>query len=86
MKVEHAIVGTRVRSLRDFVGVPLGTEGVIDEDYSTGVMVAWDFPDSPLPSGYREYDGKPAFATSILRDGFDKLTELQFLEVITSGD
>lgn len=75
-------VGTRVRSLIPFSGVPRGTEGVIDEDYGTGVMVAWDLPGSNLPKDYRAYDGVPSIKSRILRDGFDKETELQFLEVI----
>lgn len=86
MTKEQATVGARVRTLRDFCGVPKGTEGVIDENYGSGVMVAWDFRDPalgrPLPSGYARYDGRPAVMTGILRDGFDKDLELQFLEVI----
>ena len=75
-------IGTRVRTTRDFVLVPKGTEGVVDEDYGSGVMVAWDMPDNPLPPGYREWDGKPAVCTGILRDGFDKRLELHWLEVV----
>jgi len=82
MDKREAVVGTRVRSLREFSGVPKGTEGVIDEDYGSGVMVAWDLPDSPLPKGYKAHDGKPAVATGILRDGFDKDQELVFLEKV----
>jgi hypothetical protein len=37
MTKDEAIVGTRVRSLHNFWRVPRGTEGVIDEDYDTGV-------------------------------------------------
>jgi len=79
MKPEDAIIGTRVRSLVDFAGVPAGTEGVIDQDYGSGVMVAWDLPDRPLPPGYRAYDGRPAVRSGLLRDGFDKDGELEFL-------
>ncbi len=75
-------IGQRVRSLVDFAGVPRGTEGVIDEDYGTGITVAWDLPDQPLPPGYRDYDGRPAIQTGMLRDGFDKVRELQFLEAV----
>lgn len=75
-------VGQRVRSLRAFVDVPKGTEGVIDEDYGSGVMVAWDLPDQPLPAGYRVYDGRPAIRSGILRDGFDKTSDLEYLEPI----
>lgn len=80
MTRNEAVVGTRVRSLCDFSGVPKGTEGVIDEDYGTGVMVAWDLPDQRLPAGYRIHDGRPAIATRILRDGFDKERELGMLQ------
>ena len=82
MTEQEAAIGTRIRSLRDFVGVPIDTEGVIDEDYGTGITVAWDLPESPLPVGYRKYDGVPAVRSGILRDGFDKATELQYLEVV----
>ncbi len=81
MTIEEAKVGVRIRTKREFSRVPEGTQGVIDEDYVTGVMVAWDLPDSPLPSGYRRYDGVPMFISNILRDGFDKKTDLEFLEV-----
>lgn len=83
MKSEDAKVGTRVMTLREFCHVPTGTRGVIDEDYVSGVMVAWDLPDQPLPEGYKEYDGRPAIASNILRDGFDKKTELKWLKVVT---
>ncbi len=84
MEITEAQVGTRIRSLVEFSGVPKGTEGVIDEDYDVGVMVAWDLPGcSALPPGYYKYDGKPAIVTGILRDGFDKASELQSLEVAT---
>lgn len=76
-------LGQRVKTLVNFSGVPTGTEGVIDEDYGSGVMVAWDLPDRPLPKGYKVWDGKPAFHPGTpLRDGFDKKTELKFLEPI----
>lgn len=66
MKIEQAKVGTRVRSNVEFSGVPAFTEGVIVENYGTGIMVEWDLPDK---------QAKP------LRDGFDKKKELQFLDV-----
>lgn len=80
----EAKVGTRIRTLRAFVSVPEGTEGVIDEDYETGVMVAWDLKDQPLPDGYHRHDGRSAIQTGFLRDGFDKQTELQFLERVNA--
>ena len=81
-----SFIGCRVRSKVDFVGVPAGTEGVIDEGYSYGIekhglMVAWDLPDHPLPKGYAYWDGKPAIQTGILRDGFQQ-EELGFLELV----
>jgi len=90
MRKDEAVVGTRVRSLANFSGVPLGTEGVIDEQYGGmdlageevgGVMIAWDLPDQPLPEGYRAWDGRSAIASGILRDGFS-WDELHFLEVV----
>lgn len=86
--LRNSIIGLRVRSLREFVGIPKGTEGVIDEVYDLGgrkgVTVAWDLPDRPLPAGYQAWDGRPAFASKILRDGFGE-DETQFLEVIDGG-
>jgi hypothetical protein len=63
MTRDEATVGTRVKTLVEFCNVPAGSEGVIDEDYGTGVMVAWDLPHK-------------------LRDGFDKESELHFLEKV----
>lgn len=79
---EQAKVGTWVWTNQAFSGVPRGTQGVIDEDYGTGVMVAWNLPSRPLPKGYSAYDGRPAIKSGLLRDGFDKETELQFLELL----
>ena len=41
MTPEQAKFGVRVRTLVDWPGVPAGSEGIIIEDYKTGVMVAW---------------------------------------------
>lgn len=76
MNENEAHPGVRVRVLRAFVGVPEGTEGVVDEIYEdgdgrpVGCMVAWDLPDRPLPPDYRKYDGRPAIQSGLLRDGF----------------
>lgn len=89
MSKKH-FVGQRVRSNREFFGVPVGSEGVIDEVlYYSGTdrkvwMVAWDLPESPLPEGYTKYDGKPAVATGILRDGFGA-DELKYLDPVDDG-
>jgi len=82
MRTLDAYPGVRVRSKVDFVSVPAGTEGVIDDTYPGGVMVAWDLPDRPLPPGYRVWDGRPSFAPGTpLRDGFGD-EELKWLEPI----
>jgi hypothetical protein len=36
------VVGDRVRTTSALHGLPLGSVGVVDEDYGSGVMVAWD--------------------------------------------
>lgn len=87
MNKTDAQIGVRVRSLRQFSGVAVGTEGVIDELYGDetgqleGCTVAWDMPDQPLPADYREYDGRPAIQSRILRDGFS-WDDLRHLEAI----
>lgn len=79
MKVEK--IGTRVRSRREFNGVPSGTEGVVDQTYDGGVMVAWDLRDRPLPDNW-EYRGQWAGEPGVpLRDGFSE-EEWRFLEVL----
>lgn len=84
MKAEQAQLGRRIRTLIDFSGVPQGTEGVIDQDYGSGVMVAWDLLDRPLPAGYREFAGGATALHRILRDGFNKVRELHHLELVGS--
>lgn len=87
MTKEQAIIGTRVRSLVEFAGIPKGTEGVIDAIEVMGLadetdaVVAWDLPDNPLPPGYKEFDGKPTIQTGILRDWFED-EALKYLEVV----
>jgi len=85
MTEQEAKTGTRIKSLVEFTGVPKGTEGVIDEDYGNGVMIAWDKPNkhsAALPPGYKKHNGEPYIKTGILRDGFSKKDELQYLEVV----
>jgi len=92
MRPDEMVVGTRVRSLRPFAGVPIHTEGVIDSATATSSlsisdpeedfwMVAWDLPESPLPAGYERWDGKWAIESGVLRDGFNQY-ELQWLEKV----
>jgi hypothetical protein len=78
---EQIKIGLRVKSNVDFSGVPSGTEGVIDEDYGSGVMVAWDLPSQPIPTGYISWDGSPSWMTGLLRDGFGN-DELHFLDLV----
>ena len=75
-------IGTQVKTKVGFSGVPKGTKGLIVEDYGTGLTVAWDLPDRPLPQNTPEEIAK-MYAVNPqcpLRDGFDKETELHFLE------
>ena len=89
MKPEDVKIGLRVKANESFCDVPEGTQGVIDELYTigsgpgvTGFMVAWDLPSSPLPKGYDKYDGKPAFETKILRDGFNLKREAYLVDLV----
>lgn len=78
-------IGGRVKSLEDFLYVKAGTEGIIIEDYGTGIMIAWDLPNRPIPKNKTLEEIATMPATHIgcpLRDGFDKEIELQFLERI----
>lgn len=84
MKDKEAKIGTRVKSLRNFSGVPKGTEGIIDEDYGSGVMVAWDLKKRPLPAiwcDFRIDSNKCPRHLWPLRDGFAKKEELDMLEL-----
>ncbi len=83
MTQAEASIGTRVRTTVSWAGVPQDSEGVIDEGYDGGVMVAWDLPAQghPLPKGYAAYDGVPCVKSGITRDGF-AFDELNYLEVV----
>lgn len=83
--IDQAVVGTRVRAYIAFSGVPKHTEGVIDEDYGSGVTVAWDLPHCPLPDGYLRFDARrvhPPRGHTLLRDGFNKEHELHLLDLV----
>lgn len=82
LSLNEAIVGAKVRCLCDFPSVPMDTIGQIVEDYGTGIMVAWDLPDRPLPA-MTPAEISEMYAINPkcpLRDGFDKETEFDFLE------
>jgi len=81
MTEKEAMIGTVVKSNRDFEGVPKGTEGLIDERYEGGVMVAWDLPHRRIPKGWK-YTGQWAVEQGVpLRDGFG-VDELRFLDLV----
>lgn len=83
MTEDQIKLGLRIKTNRDFVDVPTGTEGIIDEDYGTGVMVAWDLPDNPLPAGWSKHRSvNNRIGRKPLRDGFNKKAELQYLDVV----
>jgi hypothetical protein len=84
MTIAEMVPGTRVRAERPFAGIPVHSEGVIDEANEESCVVAWDLPDAPLPKGYRKYDGKPAIASGIVRDGFGTYG-LRWLTVVRKG-
>ncbi len=84
LNLSEARVGSKVKTVCDFPGVPMDTVGLIVDDYGTGIMVAWDLPDRPLPD---VTPGEIAAMYAIspkcpLRDGFDKDSELDFLEAV----
>lgn len=78
-------IGTKVKSLRDFSGVPKHTTGYVVEDYGSGITIAWDLPNRPYPQDMTYQEVAEMWAVSSkcpLRDGFDKETELQYLEIL----
>lgn len=84
MTIGEISIGKRVKTNRGWAGVPVGTEGVIIEDYGTGIMVAWDMQDKPYPTRYSPAEVSKMYAVHPdcpLRDGFD-YAEIRFLEVI----
>jgi hypothetical protein len=75
-------VGQWVSASQDYSGVPKFTRGIIVEDYGTGLTVAWDRPDTPIPRYLTctEISELPAsHYNAPLRDGFDKETEVSSL-------
>ena len=87
MTLDQAIIGQRVRTNRAWANVPVNTEGVIWEIYETpnwGVMVGWDLPDQPLPTGFPD-DWHPKACSGILSDGFSE-SELKYLEVVETTE
>jgi predicted RNA binding protein YcfA (HicA-like mRNA interferase family) len=65
LELEQVRIGLRVASRVDFVDIPKGTHGIIEQDYGSGFTVRWELPHLLIP----------------IRDGFDKSSELIFLEV-----
>ncbi len=80
-------IGVQVRSTRNFPDIAKGTLGVIFEDYGTGIQVSWQLGTCIQ----RAKDVPPIGIASCkvcgehhVRDGFDKRTELEYLEI--AGD
>lgn len=46
-------VGVRVEIVEPLFDLPIGTKGVIDEDYGTGFMVKWD--ERPYRDGFDKW-------------------------------
>ena len=86
MKPSEVKLGAQVRLCRHFGLLPKDTQGVIDADFPSFIMVAWNLAGYPLPKGYREWPGTfnhaPWNAPNLVRSGFDKKTELGFLEIV----
>lgn len=84
MTKEEIKIGARVVALESFADVPKGTEGIIIDNYGTGIMVAWDKPDKPYPQGKTPFEVNAMFAVNHLcplRDGFG-MDELDYLAVM----
>ena len=82
----HFKIGDRVQTIRAFSGVAKFTEGMIVEDYGSGMTIAWDLPNQPIPKGMQPKQIAKMWAGNPLcplRDGFDKETELCMLVKIT---
>lgn len=82
MRKEDIKIGLQVTTNRDWPGVPEGSKGIIIEDYGSGITIGWDLPGRPYPHNLQPQEVAEMFAIDPLcplRDGFDKETELQFL-------
>lgn len=85
MEIKHIKIGQRVKTLRPWSGVPNGTEGIIIQDYGTGIWVAWDLPDRPYPWWMTPQEVALMYAVHPQcphRDGFNKERELHYLDVV----
>ena len=73
-------IGSKVKSLTHFVNINIEQEGIIVEDYGTGILIAW----KPLPINKTPQEIAKMFAVNPEcpdRDGFG-YDELKYLEVI----
>ena len=78
-------LGTKVKTLVAWSGVPVGTVGYVCEDYGSGYMIGWDLPNKPYPHDLTHEEVGKLWAVNNkcpLRDGFDKKDELQHLKVL----
>lgn len=79
------VVGRYVRAAKAMPEVPIGTKGLIIQDFETGFMVAWDLPERPIPEGKSPEDIAGMWAINPdcpLRDGFDKEHDVYLLEIV----
>jgi len=82
----RTIWGMWVRCLIEFPDrIPVGSIGIIDEIYdeNDGVVVAWNFKDSPVPTRYPFLQNSIRTKIRLVRDGFGRNNdELVYLELL----
>lgn len=81
-------VGAIVKSVVTFPDVPRGSQGIVYEDYGSGVSISWQ-----LGECLQAVEDVPQMAIvscskcgkQHVRDGFDKEREFDYLEVVDHG-
>lgn len=76
-------IGDRVKLNTAFPNLKKDIEGVVVEDYGTGITIAWDLPNRPYPKDKTPQEVAEMWAVQPdcpLRDGFDKADELRYME------
>lgn len=81
MTTDQIRIGQWVTNNVAFSNVPIYSRGIIDFDYGTGVEVVWDLEDWKIPENYMSMSVTERKKIRLLRDGFDKETELQYLDL-----
>ena len=88
MRPSDATIGARVLLRNERACVPIGTVGVIIDEWGSGITVAWDLPERPYP-----YDLPPSAVARLPannplwpeRDGFYRGKQLDELALIMPG-